>query len=48
VQVVEISDNIFIVFPLIKEAFYEVGKEEKMIRDAEKTLGLDNTKNNLY
>jgi hypothetical protein len=47
-QVVDISDNIFIVFPLIKEPFYEAEIKEKKKKDEEKTLGLDKTKKILY
>ena len=47
-QVIEISDNIFIVFPLIKDAFYEPERNEKKISDEAKSLGLDKDKKIIY
>jgi len=47
-RIIKISDSIFIVFPVIKAAFYEQEIREKKISDEAKTLGLDKDKKIIY
>lgn len=47
-QIIEITDNIFMLFPAIRDAFYEPEIKAKKKRDEEKTLGLDKTMRILY
>ena len=47
-KIYEISDDVFLVFPFIKEPFYDIETTEKKQKDEAKTLGLNKKKKVIY
>ncbi len=47
-KIIEITDDVFLVFPLIKEPFYQMETDEKKQKEEAKTLGLNKKKKVVY
>ncbi len=47
-KIIEISDDVFLVFPTIRDVFYEMENAEKKLKEEAKTLGLNKRKKVVY